>query len=101
MGGPFWWTTPYCRTTSPIKRQRDVYLVDWSMNSVALMQAIELELPLTQTDLDLPRPDGSFFAGLYAPPGRFGRPSCSIAITEACDQTRHIHDCMPVILWIR
>jgi len=38
------------------------------------------------------------FASLHAPPGRYGRPSCNIVITEACDQTRHIHDRMPVIL---
>ena len=46
------------------------------------------------------RPDGELlsFAGLYAPPGRFGKLSCSIVITEACDQTRHVHDRMPVIL---
>ncbi len=46
------------------------------------------------------RPDGAplSFAGLYAPPGRFGKPSCSIVVTEACDSTKHIHDRMPVIL---
>ncbi len=46
------------------------------------------------------RPDGEplSFAGLYAPPGRFGKASCSIVITEAADSTRHIHDRMPVIL---
>ena len=46
------------------------------------------------------RPDGEplSFAALYAPPGRYGRPSCSIVITEACDATRHIHDRMPVVL---
>jgi putative SOS response-associated peptidase YedK len=46
------------------------------------------------------RPDGELlsFAGLYAPAGKLGKLSCSIIITEACDQTRHIHDRMPVIL---
>ncbi len=46
------------------------------------------------------KPDGELLslAGLYAPPGRLGKLSCSIIVTEACDATRHIHDRMPCLL---